>query len=233
MGRKFGFSFSAKRALGISSAKGKLSRSIGIPLTRQGRQRKVGRSMGCCFIFVISSLIVLCLSLASTSQARSGCCSHHGGVCGCGCCDGTSLSATCAPYYPNCGSSAPAPTPTPRYVVPSTPKTVQTVPVSPNNEIIAEITKSKTDYFLSPNGFRETLINDLIGKFPNAIASTISSNVYKLLPDVVCNVNKFNCTDFATHDEAQAVYEKCMQEVGNDIHYLDADKDGQACESNK
>lgn len=35
-------------------------------------------------------------------NARSGCCSHHGGVCGCGCCDGSSLSSTCAPYYPNC-----------------------------------------------------------------------------------------------------------------------------------
>lgn len=39
----------------------------------------------------------------SSVFARSGCCSHHGGVCGCGCCDGTSLSATCAPYYPSCG----------------------------------------------------------------------------------------------------------------------------------
>lgn len=38
-----------------------------------------------------------------TVEARSGCCSYHGGVCGCGCCDGTSLSSTCAPYYPECG----------------------------------------------------------------------------------------------------------------------------------
>lgn len=35
--------------------------------------------------------------------ARSGCCSWHEGVCGCSCCDGTPLSATCAPYYPGCG----------------------------------------------------------------------------------------------------------------------------------
>lgn len=35
-------------------------------------------------------------------NARSGCCSYHGGVCGCGCCDGTALSSTCAPYYPEC-----------------------------------------------------------------------------------------------------------------------------------
>jgi hypothetical protein len=38
-------------------------------------------------------------------DARSGCCSHHGGVCGCGCCDGSPLSATCAPYYPECQAS--------------------------------------------------------------------------------------------------------------------------------
>ena len=43
------------------------------------------------------------------AEARSGCCSHHGGVCGCGCCDGSSLSAKCAPYYPEC-SDTPATT---------------------------------------------------------------------------------------------------------------------------
>jgi hypothetical protein len=48
MGKKYGFSFSWKRALGISAAKGRISRKIGIPLTRSGRQRKLGRAMGCC-----------------------------------------------------------------------------------------------------------------------------------------------------------------------------------------
>ena len=46
--RKFGFSFSIKRALGISSAKGKLSRALGIPLSRGGRRRKAGKALGCC-----------------------------------------------------------------------------------------------------------------------------------------------------------------------------------------
>jgi len=48
--------------------------------------------------------LVVSFCFANFSLARSGCCSHHGGVCGCGCCDGKSLSATCAPYYPNCSS---------------------------------------------------------------------------------------------------------------------------------
>jgi len=61
MGRKFGFSFSWKRALGISAAKGKISRAIGVPLTRSGRQRMAGRAVGCCIPF--SVLIGLCLVL--------------------------------------------------------------------------------------------------------------------------------------------------------------------------
>lgn len=47
MGKKYGFSFSPSRALGISSAKTSISKSIGIPITKQGRQRKVGKMMGC------------------------------------------------------------------------------------------------------------------------------------------------------------------------------------------
>lgn len=43
MGRKFGFSWSWRRASGLSAMKGKLSREIGIPLTRSGRERKLGR----------------------------------------------------------------------------------------------------------------------------------------------------------------------------------------------
>jgi hypothetical protein len=51
MGRKKGIpglSFSWKRAIGLSGAKSKISRSIGVPLTRSGRQRKIGRATGCC-----------------------------------------------------------------------------------------------------------------------------------------------------------------------------------------
>lgn len=60
---------------------------------------------------LLSVLIaVILLSFPGAIYARSGCCSHHGGVCGCGCCDGTSLSSTCAPYYPQCNPPFPRPT---------------------------------------------------------------------------------------------------------------------------
>lgn len=43
MAKKYGFSFSWKRALGLSAAKGRLSRQLGVPLTRTGMDRKAGR----------------------------------------------------------------------------------------------------------------------------------------------------------------------------------------------
>lgn len=54
-------------------------------------------------IIILSCYILLPLN---NVEARQGCCSHHGGVCGCHCCDGTSLSATCAPYYPQCNTKS-------------------------------------------------------------------------------------------------------------------------------
>lgn len=60
MGRKHGFSFSWKRATGISGMKNRISRKTGIPLTRSGRQRKIGRAVGCCVpVAVMLGFVVL------------------------------------------------------------------------------------------------------------------------------------------------------------------------------
>lgn len=48
--------------------------------------------------------------------------------------------------------------------------------------------------------------------------------------DINCSSNVYNCTDFKTHNEAQEVFEYCGG-VNNDVHKLDQDKDGIACES--
>lgn len=45
-----------------------------------------------------------------------------------------------------------------------------------------------------------------------------------------CSTNTYNCSDFSTHAEAQAVFDMCGG-VGHDIHKLDSNKDGEACES--
>lgn len=43
--KKFGLSFSLKRAVGISSAKQKFARQTGIPTTKSGLERKIGGSV--------------------------------------------------------------------------------------------------------------------------------------------------------------------------------------------
>jgi len=53
-----GLSFSWRRALGVSQAQARLSRQIGIPLSRSGRQRKAGRMAGCCIPILIGSGLV-------------------------------------------------------------------------------------------------------------------------------------------------------------------------------
>jgi len=60
------------------------------------------------FLFIFSFYCLTSFKI----EARSGCCSHHNGVCGCGCCDGTPLSSTCAPYYPECNGGGEEPTQT-------------------------------------------------------------------------------------------------------------------------
>jgi len=45
MGKKFGISFSWKRALGISGFRTKIARKTGVPTTRGGLERKIGRSI--------------------------------------------------------------------------------------------------------------------------------------------------------------------------------------------
>jgi hypothetical protein len=42
---KFGFSFSWKRALGISAVKQRFARQTGIPTIQSGLERKVGKSI--------------------------------------------------------------------------------------------------------------------------------------------------------------------------------------------
>lgn len=49
--------------------------------------------------------------------------------------------------------------------------------------------------------------------------------------DCDCSANNYNCTDFKTQEQAQVLYECCMLKTDTDIHRLDSDKDGEACES--
>lgn len=105
--------FSWKRLTGVTKVKQKISRSTGIPLTKSGRQRKFGgmlyKGKGCLIsVFLIVGLALISIltinkaySINQNNEDKRGCCSHHGGVCGCKngrqvCCDETlSPSCTC------------------------------------------------------------------------------------------------------------------------------------------
>jgi hypothetical protein len=61
--------FSWKRAVGITRMKQRVSRSIGIPLTRSGRQRKVGKMLtgGC----VVLPVVLLVLGVFAAVRSRA------------------------------------------------------------------------------------------------------------------------------------------------------------------
>lgn len=87
---------------------------------------------------ILIGSIALLLIFTTSAYARSGCCSHHGGVCGCGCCDGSSLSNTCAPYYPECSEQTPTPTYAPVY----TPTPTDTPTLAPTASVTVLETRS-------------------------------------------------------------------------------------------
>lgn len=47
----------------------------------------------------------------------------------------------------------------------------------------------------------------------------------------ICTSNTYNCSDFKTHKDAQDAYDYCLAENGKDIHKLDSDNNGLACET--
>ena len=51
-------------------------------------------------------------------------------------------------------------------------------------------------------------------------------------PSIICSYDAYNCSNFKTRAEAMKVFSQCGG-IKKDVHRLDADKDGIACESLK
>lgn len=49
-------------------------------------------------------------------------------------------------------------------------------------------------------------------------------------PPCACTTDRYNCGDFTTHNEAQTCFDYCYPDHG-DLHHLDRDRDGLACET--
>lgn len=101
-------------------------------------------------IFLSSAILFLLFFVlfpAINIEARRGCCSHHGGVCGCRCCDGTPLSAKCAPYYPHCYAK-----PAPKYEPPVVEEPVLEEPTTEEPE------SASTETITEPQAPKEKLL---------------------------------------------------------------------------
>lgn len=68
--------FSWKRVLGVTRMKSSLSRATGVPLTRSGRQRKIGAAVtggcGCCLIPALLPFVVLAIVAVLALSAFGG-----------------------------------------------------------------------------------------------------------------------------------------------------------------
>jgi hypothetical protein len=62
-------------------------------------------------------------------------------------------------------------------------------------------------------------------------SATATSTATEVPGPCLCTGNLYNCSDFGTQAEAQACFDHCWDQVGTDIHRLDSDGDGEACES--
>lgn len=70
-------------------------------------------------------------------------------------------------------------------------------------------------------------------KIPTATKTAVPPTATQSAPGncTVCNQNVYNCSDFSTQASAQACHDYCWSIVGYDVHQLDSDGDGEACES--
>ena len=121
----------------------------------------------------VNSFFIICLLsifflFPIISDARSGCCSWHGGV---SYCDTTVGRYVCndGTYSPSCGC----------YKKPV---------ISKVSQIKSEIEKARPDYYRNPHWFRENLINKLKSSlsinFFTADYDNLTYYIYSMLPDV-------------------------------------------------
>jgi hypothetical protein len=66
---------------------------------------------------------------------------------------------------------------------------------------------------------------------PTLTATPSPTPTHTTQPVCDCSYNRYNCSDFATQWAAQQCFDHCWDVRGDDIHRLDSDGDGIACEA--
>ncbi|MEZ4641773.1 MAG: excalibur calcium-binding domain-containing protein [Chloroflexota bacterium] len=97
----------------------------------------------------------------------------------------------------------------------------------PNYEQVASVGVTPT-----VNGYLPVILRPLPSATPTSQPVPLPTNTPTAPPACgICSYDAYNCSDFSTQAQAQACYEYCLGQVGYDVHRLDADDDGVACES--
>jgi micrococcal nuclease len=120
--------------------------------------------------------------------------------------------------------------PTPTYVPPTATLIPPTaVPLSPSPVPPTETPIIPTATPLLPTSVPATATSVP----PTPIPPTATPVSQPTQPSATCDCsgNVYNCKNFSTHAQAQACYEYCISVGAGDIHRLDRDNDGIACES--
>ena len=81
--------------------------------------------------------------------------------------------------------------------------------------------------------FRLITILFILLVLTGCVASQASESIVlesKITTACSCRTDRYNCADFKTRRKAREKHECCMQKVGYDVHNLDGDSDGIACE---
>jgi len=89
------------------------------------------------------------------------------------------------------------------------------------------------EYFLEIDGNHLRLPEisySLATVIPTPYEKTYGENL--VASDCICTHNAYDCKDFQSQILAQFCFYHCMKLVGQDIHWLDDDNDGKACELN-
>lgn len=244
--------FSWKRLSGYSAAKSRISRKTGIPFTRSGRQRKIGRLItggrgGC-----VLSLVALALLLATIA---------------CGSTGATTPSVPArAPSVPVRATSVSVPAET-LPPAKSQPTATQPQIAGPTANTGANLRAGPGTNYAKTGGAAAGQALNIIARNPAGdwyqlasgawIFATLVANAPTGLP-VANNIpvapllqqaaptarglptaagstcdcdhgNTLNCDDFEAWD-AQACYLRCKEITSRDVHGLDRDSDGSACE---
>jgi len=93
------------------------------------------------------------------------------------------------------------------------------------------VTSNGETYSASQTKTAGTTSTTVIPIIAKAQYTTVTTTTVSGTTSCDCSSNRYNCADFASKTKAQSCYDYCINQGKGDVHGLDGDNDGLACES--